>query len=207
MNLREILKPTAKKITWTIGIGITAIFILFLSGVSGMGCNFNYPCPFNDISAFISLLLSPPLGILFNYNLFYTLLNGIIPTDLFLISLGISIFYWYLLSCLIIWKYDKLRKYYFIIGAILIVLMCLYASLESYTFQPHGLEGIKNDACRALVQTNNCGVGTDTIAVNYDVDESGTVAMPNDNLLAFCTKIYERTTDSACKALCGCPDY
>ena len=115
MSWKEFLKPTSKKITWTVCIGVVTIFILLLP--HGISSGF-------DTTDFVSILLSPPLGILFNYNVFYALLNGVvpkdswnytllngnIPNDLFLLGLCLSIFYWYLLSCLIVWIYDKFRN-------------------------------------------------------------------------------------------------
>ncbi len=92
-----------------------------------------------------------------------------------------------------------------IFGVIVSFLIIFILSFPASCGSSHGLEGIKNDACRTLVQTNNCGVGTDTITVNYDI--GGDSNTTNDNLLAFCSTYYSRTTDAACKALCGCPGY
>jgi len=82
-----------------------------------------------------------------------------------------------------------------------------------------GLEGIKNSACRVLVQGNNCAVETSTITIsNFDADGDGSNDpasgfnwnTPNnivegDNLAALCYYQYARTSDAACKTLCNCP--
>ena len=98
-----------------------------------------------------------------------------------------------------------------VIVAIAVIVLLGLVALYFIGFNPFsttaGLEGIKNKACQALVQTNNCGVSTTTIQANYDVDGDGAIDITNDNLLAFCTKFYSRTTDAACKGLCSCPGY
>ena len=82
-----------------------------------------------------------------------------------------------------------------------------------------GLEGVKNEACRELVQGQNCGVETLTITIsNFDADGDGsndptqvfTWTAPDnstdgDNLAALCYYRYARTSDAACKTLCNCP--
>jgi hypothetical protein len=83
--------------------------------------------------------------------------------------------------------------------------MIFYIFLDGYTFQPHGLEGIKNAACKILIQTSNCAVEPSTIPVSYDV--GGDNLTTNDNLQDFCTTFYLRNTSASCKALCSCPGY
>jgi len=206
-NWKEFLKPTVKKINWTISIVLIAFATLYFFGVRGMGCNFNYPCSLNDISELIFPLLFP-LHFVFIFGLKISTNIEIIDTIIGIIYISITVFYWYLISCIILFKYEKFRKYYFAIGAALIALICFYVFLQSYTFQSHGLEGIKNKACQQLLQTNDCAVEPSTIPVNYDVDDSGGApALPGDNLQDFCTEFYLRNTSATCKALCSCPGY
>jgi len=94
------------------------------------------------------------------------------------------------------------------------------------------LEGVKNTACRKLVQGTNCVDSTNTITIsNFDADDDGgndggdtwdwtapvcrdpgadgvpgTADDPsNDNLASLCYCNYGRTSDVGCKALCNCP--
>lgn len=89
-----------------------------------------------------------------------------------------------------------------------------------------GLESIKNDACTLLVRSG-CGQNTWLIPVNFDSDKNGLVQSGTDwwnnatwsenypcaadqncdNLAALCYNFYGKKSDSACKALCGCPGY
>ena len=96
-----------------------------------------------------------------------------------------------------------------VIVAIAVIVLLGLVALYFVGFNPFsttaGLEGIKNKACQALVQTNNCGVATSTIPVSYDV--GGDSDATNDFLDDFCATYYSRTTESACKALCSCPGY
>ena len=98
-----------------------------------------------------------------------------------------------------------------VIVAIAVIVLLGLVALYFVGFNPFsttaGLEGIKNKACQELVQTNNCGVDTSIITVNYDVDGDGSIILVNDNLETFCAKFYSRTTEAACKALCSCPGY
>ena len=82
-----------------------------------------------------------------------------------------------------------------------------------------GVEGAKNDACGRLVRMG-CSSSTGSINVtNFDADMDGnidpgtetfsggilTCANGNDNLGRLCACYYNRTTDSNCRRLCGCP--
>ncbi len=83
------------------------------------------------------------------------------------------------------------------------------------------LEGIKNTACRQLVQTSNCGISSWTILVsNFDANKDGNInplvgaaypagacpiAGTGDNLAQLCLCYYSRTKEAECRTLCGCP--
>jgi hypothetical protein len=97
-----------------------------------------------------------------------------------------------------------------VIVAIAVIVLLGLVALYFVGFNPFsttaGLEGIKNKACQDLVQTNNCGVSTTTIQVNYDVNGDDVVGS-TDTLDLLCSKYYSRTTEAACKGLCSCPGY
>lgn len=102
---------------------------------------------------------------------------------------------------------------------ILLGIIALYVSGWGPFGGTLSLEGVKNSACRELVQKHNCAVATNTITIsNFDADNDGsndpsqvfTWSAPDnstdgDNLAALCYYQYSRTTDAACKALCNCP--
>ena len=117
-----------------------------------------------------------------------------------------------------------------VIVAVAIVVLLAIVALYFGGFSPFSaamsLEGVKNDQCRKLVQANNCGVNTNTLPIsNFDADKDGavgttdtgtgwtwgtstcvtTIATNGDNLASLCYCQYGRTTEAACRQLCGCP--
>ena len=98
MNLKEFLKPNWKKVLLTI---IFAIFSFwFLYNYTGIGGPRYEPNLLFTIVALIAAFLNLPL-LIPNYNPLY-------ETAIFYFIL--DLIYWYLLSCLIIWIYDKVKK-------------------------------------------------------------------------------------------------
>ncbi len=87
-----------------------------------------------------------------------------------------------------------------------------------------GLESVKNDACRVLVQEKRCSGNTWTIQIaNYDADGDGqndggtrytgncgdVAQVLDDNLFSLCKCVYGYTgtynvIDGSCKKMCGC---
>jgi len=73
-----------------------------------------------------------------------------------------------------------------------------------------GLEGVKNAACRELVQENRCNLTTLSLipTPNFDADKDGTpgeTAAAGDNLDNLCEKYFNYPDDADCGRLCGCP--
>jgi hypothetical protein len=65
------------------------------------------------------------------------------------------------------------------------------------------LEGVKNEACRELVQQYRCDRDLDDILTdNFDVAGDGDSA--NDNLESLCS-IHFNLDAAGCKQMCGCP--
>jgi predicted membrane protein len=103
MGGKEFLKPNKERIILTI--------ILLILGLIG------YFVP-NVFFYWLSIIISFPLII---FNLFTPYLNHVLDIAeltrslsitllVFLITFGVLIIYFYLLSCLILWIYDKVRK-------------------------------------------------------------------------------------------------
>jgi Flp pilus assembly protein TadG len=118
-----------------------------------------------------------------------------------------------------------------IVAVALIVLLAVVAMYFS-GFSPFttaiGLEGVKNDACRRLVQENRCKAETKDIAIqgfdanrdgnnnvgtSWDFDDNAAYACDattgggNDNLAALCDCYYSVGSEGQCKVMCGCPGY
>jgi hypothetical protein len=110
---------------------------------------------------------------------------------------------------------------------ILLALIAMYFSGFGPFSKTVGLEGVRGDACRRLVQENGCRVTTNTIEIdNFDANRNnamnpgntalganfwttttcpGTpVTVPEDNLAALCRCYYGLDSESACRGLCGC---
>lgn len=103
MKWKEFLKPDRRKIMMSILIGIFGAFgfmlILVEGGICGIicgliGCKLYTTCPFvGNIYASLYVPLSYIIGKL--------------PFNLDLLS---NFVYWYLLSCLIVWIHEKVKK-------------------------------------------------------------------------------------------------
>ena len=116
-----------------------------------------------------------------------------------------------------------------IIAVALIVLLAVVAMYFS-GFNPFtsaiGLEGIKNDACRKLVQEKRCMVtskeieiqgfdanrdGDNVAGTEWDFDDTDYDCSAggdgNDNLAALCDCYYSIESEGQCKVMCGCPGY
>jgi hypothetical protein len=110
---------------------------------------------------------------------------------------------------------------------ILLALVAMYFSGFGPFSTAVGLEGVRGDACRRLVQENGCRVSTSTIGISdYDANKNnkmgtteintgwtwgtgGSVcgqfaAGDGDNLASLCNCTYGLTTETACRGLCGC---
>ncbi|OGI12694.1 hypothetical protein A3K64_03930 [Candidatus Micrarchaeota archaeon RBG_16_36_9] len=97
MTFKQFLKPDWRKIVIFVIFLIVSLFFAF----------------YTDISDNISDIFSPLLFVLiFPWYLFLGLISFISLSSvyLFFISFIPVIIYQYLLSCLIVWIYDKLRK-------------------------------------------------------------------------------------------------
>ena len=89
-----------------------------------------------------------------------------------------------------------------------------------------GLEGIKNAACRELVQEHRCAISVKSVDIDgFDADKDGLITgdtgstwnwdnnncasantgLADDNLAALCECHFNIKTESQCKVLCGCP--
>jgi hypothetical protein len=94
MNWKKFLKPDWRKILLTILIGILAFLIFMETGIYCKPCasETECVCPYS-----LPQLLSFPIFIIWAQS-----------NDWIIISS--SILYWYILSCLIVWIYDKVKK-------------------------------------------------------------------------------------------------
>jgi len=95
MNWKGFLKPSKVKIILTILIAIPSIFVAFSLGL------FPLLGPVYYFSGILSVLFFDLLG-------FST--SGIIGILFAILSYLFAVFYWYLLSCLIVWIYNKIKK-------------------------------------------------------------------------------------------------
>jgi len=118
-----------------------------------------------------------------------------------------------------------------VIVAIAIIVLLGLVAMYFTGFGPFttavGLEGIKNEACRELVQEKRCTGETREVWI-YDfdankdttnnggnifdwtaalADQCGTAAISKDNLASLCACYYTIGSEASCKALCGCPGY
>ncbi len=84
MNIKDLLKPSWRKIALTI---ILFALVLFLSISYYFGGGFTLGFPFHPIGPIMY--------------------NNILETTLILIM---DLIFWYLISCLIVWSYEKVRK-------------------------------------------------------------------------------------------------
>jgi Flp pilus assembly protein TadG len=110
---------------------------------------------------------------------------------------------------------------------VLLGLVALYFVGYNPFAQSAGLEGVKNTACRTLVQTRNCDpttgatwlitinnfnanapvdtiVGDNTAGASYPTACTAAGGATHDNLASLCVCQYGRTTEAACRQMCGC---
>jgi hypothetical protein len=106
---------------------------------------------------------------------------------------------------------------------ILLALVAMYFTGFSPFSTAVGLEGVRGDACRRLVQENGCRVETNEIEINgFDANKDNLMgaaetgsgwdwetsvcgdASNGDNLASFCACYYSLSSENACKSLCGC---
>jgi hypothetical protein len=101
MKLKEAFKPTKGKIWWSIGLFVISFLIFY----TGMGCVYVLGgdpwCDLTDYLFSLASLLIYPGFILFGYlNWTLALVLGVI----------VDIIWIYLLVCLVLWIFSKLRK-------------------------------------------------------------------------------------------------
>lgn len=107
----------------------------------------------------------------------------------------------------------------FVIVAIAVTISLGVTSLYFVGWRPFSgttsLEGIKNEACRELVQEKRCKRYTYEITIpNFDANENGVndpgtiwnwvSGTGDDNLAALCYKYYGARSEPTCKNLCQC---
>jgi len=107
----------------------------------------------------------------------------------------------------------------FVIVAIAVTISLGVTSLYFIGWRPFSgtttLEGIKNEACRVLVQEKRCKGYTYEITIsNFDANENGVndpgttwdwiSGTGDDNLAALCYKYYGARSEPACKNSCQC---
>jgi hypothetical protein len=67
------------------------------------------------------------------------------------------------------------------------------------------IEGVKNAACGELVR-KGCDDLTNTILTpGFSSDGNTVIDEATDNLDTLCENFYNRTSETDCKQLCGCP--
>lgn len=111
---------------------------------------------------------------------------------------------------------------------ILLSLIAMYFTGYGPFSKTVGIEGIRGDVCRRLVQENRCTVSTNTIVIsNFDANRNNLLASADtgtgwiwgtsacgsappavdaggDNLAAFCQCYYSLDSESSCRSLCEC---
>lgn len=156
MDWKEFLKPEKKKI-------VILIVILFLS--------FLYRSPPYDSLMILTYILNLPFFLVDSiskiFNIFGNLSNENFGKLLILIFLALIFFYWYLLSCLISWIYNKLKKkiskwYLLAIGIfalillILVIFVCPLGWIESEDCGVHICYKPMEDAGKECVSGSDC---------------------------------------------------
>jgi len=199
MNWKQFLKPNWKKIVIFLIIAYLGSAFIF----SGYG----------EHIEFIKIIPTPLYWILFfTFDIMFLILVSFIRNGE--LCLFLSIFYWYLLSCLILWIYDtyfkKLKKkylYFIIVGVVLTFIIniisnpCLLTASGCGT----GIEYVKNTACIEFTRNNNYVQDPSTITVSFDVD-----ADPNtvNTLQELADEFYGCAGSATCvRRLCACPGY
>jgi len=135
MNFKQFLKPDLRKIVIFAVIGFLVFIdvwryetsVLFIKGRKTIGIRRVFSCyivprPFKAPQVTICTFSLNPLiwvfsnvkinveGVICGKNLYWYCQAGAIYTRLLIATYFIPPFYWYLLSCLIIWIWDKLKK-------------------------------------------------------------------------------------------------
>ena len=103
MNLKQFIKPDWKKIILTVIFAIQ-FFYIWYSGIFALLTHY-YPSQ----SELILVFLNIPVYL---YSFFihrFVVYIPYIDIGIFLISFLLSIFYWYIISCIIVQIYDKSR--------------------------------------------------------------------------------------------------
>ena len=100
MNWKKFLKPNPKKVTLFVALAPALYFTAFFFGCFFVGAKpivklFEPECSY-PLDEFLIITLGSPADMIFNY--------------LHVNVIFIDFIYWYLLSCLIIWIYDKVKK-------------------------------------------------------------------------------------------------
>jgi len=104
MNWKEFLKPTRWKI-------VLAIFIFLLNSVLLILINIYLVSTILENFRISNLVRYPSLILIFLLNPSIVYFGFVSRSFVESVSgIVINIFYWYILSCLIIWIYDKLKK-------------------------------------------------------------------------------------------------
>lgn len=164
MNWKEFLKPGRKKIVIVFIFAFFNLFFLFYS--------------FFEYSS----------TIIFN---FLNIPALILKLPLYFIEFGmlawfLDIIYWYLLSCLIIWVYDMVKKkqmknkYYWIVGIVIVLIILIYPVIFDGGMRPATpdipFEAVKQKYCGVMWRSPTGCQGTilNTIKINdYDSDKDG----------------------------------
>lgn len=114
---------------------------------------------------------------------------------------------------------------------ILLALVAMYFTGFSPFSKTVGIEGVRGDACRRLVQENGCRVTTNSITISgFDANRNNVISggsswdwddtvmtvaqkcgitatgagASDDNLASLCKCYYSLSSENACKSLCGC---
>lgn len=100
----SFLKPTKGKVILTIIIGLLTLLFLFFSFMSGGGkmCEPGFPCrhpPLTKFFMYTFFVLVWPFVLFASFNLENTLF--------WIISFILSVLFWYLISCLIIYIFKR----------------------------------------------------------------------------------------------------
>jgi len=198
MNWKEFLKPDWRKLIITIIIG----FIGFLSYII-----------MTRYIHIIQLILFLPIFFIVS----------IIPEEIFiplfiLNSLWLlSIPYWYLISCFMIWIYNEkkkvgwkefIKKHKFVsISIILVFSFIFYIFFNSFFYTPceTNPDCARVEACKTFKQ-NNC-INPNLIQVDYDVNGDDVINITYDNLQNIAKNYYGCENLDCIKRLCGCLGY
>ena len=96
MDWKDFLKPTKRKILFSILLFIFSILYIFITGTMVTGLW--YP-----LQMFITLILSPPIFMA-------VVIDPLLILDSLLIGIALTAVYNYLLVCFLVFIYNKVRK-------------------------------------------------------------------------------------------------